>query len=237
MVRILVASRDDVVADLSDELRAGAQLSGGDNRAALARLVDRVSATEAVARRLPSDLAAGRRAIRVHPRWRRRYAEPFARQVPLADVTAHVAMLTQVFAEGLADLADRTDLHEPWAAGGPRTRAIVDPLSRAVVTGLNGGDARGRSGRRSPHLQSIPRRGSVRIRCGVAATPAAHHRRARSAQPIALRISFSPAERVTRGCRPRAEKWLRWLGQPATEVRSRFRPLSGFSQVASPQNC
>jgi hypothetical protein len=140
--RTFVASRDEVVANLSDELRAGAQLSGGDDRVALARLVDRVLATEAVARRLPSDLAAGRRAIRVHPRWRRRYAEPFARQVPLTDATAHVALLTRVFAEELADLADRTDLHEPWAAGGPRTRAIIDPLSRAVVTALSGGDGR-----------------------------------------------------------------------------------------------
>jgi hypothetical protein len=51
-------------------------------------------------------------------------------------------LLTRVFAEELADLADRTDLHELWAAGGPRTRAIIDPLSRAVVTALSGGDAR-----------------------------------------------------------------------------------------------
>jgi Aromatic acid exporter family member 1 len=139
--RTFVASQDEVIADLADELRAGARLTGGDDLPALGRLVDRVMATEAKARRLPSDLAAVRRAIRVHPRWRRRYAESIAGLVPLADTTAHVALLTRVFAEELADLAHRTDLHEPWAASGPRTRDVVDPLSRAVVAALSGGDA------------------------------------------------------------------------------------------------
>ena len=140
--RTFVASRDEVVTQLADELRTGAQQSGGDDRAGLGGLVDRVLTTEAAGRALPGDLAAARRAVRVHPFWRRRYTQPLAALGPIADTTAHVALLTRVFAEELVDLAHRADLHSQWAASGPRTRAVIDPLARAVTLALNGADAR-----------------------------------------------------------------------------------------------
>jgi uncharacterized membrane protein YccC len=51
--RTFVASRDEAVTQLADELRTGAQLSGGEDRAGLGGLVDRVLRTEAAGRALP----------------------------------------------------------------------------------------------------------------------------------------------------------------------------------------
>jgi hypothetical protein len=103
--------------------------------------VARAVATETVARTLPADVVAARRAIRAHPRWRRRYAETFAEQVPLADRAARAADLVRLFAEELLDLVDRAHLREYWDASGPSVRSIVAPLAVAVEASLTGRDA------------------------------------------------------------------------------------------------
>jgi hypothetical protein len=140
--RTFLATSDEVVTQLADELRTGAQLSGGDDHAGLGRLVDRVRSTEAKGGALPGDLAAARRAISVNPLWRRRYTRPLAALVSIAETTARVASLTRLFAGELVDLADRADLHAQWAGSGPRTRAIIEPLAQAMTVALNGRDAR-----------------------------------------------------------------------------------------------
>jgi hypothetical protein len=106
--------------------------------ALVARLTDRTHRRDDAARALPDQLASARRAVRLHPLWRRRHtAELAALEGPTA-VAPEITTLVRAHVADVVELGRRPDTREWWAATAPRTRAVVQPLAEAVAAGLRG---------------------------------------------------------------------------------------------------
>ncbi|MCE3551037.1 aromatic acid exporter family protein [Pseudonocardia sp. RS11V-5] len=103
-----------------------------------ARLTARTHRSDDAARRLPDQLATARRAVRLHPLWRRRHTAELAALVEPAAAAAEVTVLVRVHVADVVELGRRPDTCEWWAASAPRTRAVVTPLAAAVAAGLRG---------------------------------------------------------------------------------------------------
>ena len=139
---------DDVATSSGENLVLAADLlamapetTGGDGsaREELARrLQAQVSRVDDQARKLPAQLAAARRAVRLHPRWRRRHTQELADLVRPTEVAPEIAELIRVHVADATELGSRVDAQDWRAAAAPLVRPVALPLAEAVTAELSG---------------------------------------------------------------------------------------------------
>lgn len=103
-----------------------------------ARLTDRVHRRDDTARKLPGRLASARRAVRLHPLWRRRHAAELAALEEPTAAAPEITELVRTHVTDVVELGRRPDTCAWWAGTAARTRAVVRPLADAVAAGLKG---------------------------------------------------------------------------------------------------
>jgi hypothetical protein len=150
--RSFVAALRDVADGAAEDLLLAADLPGDPADPArddlAARLRHRTHRRDDAARRLPDQLASARRAVRLHPLWRRRHTAGLAALEGPAAAAPEITALVRAHVADVVELGRRTDTREWWAASAARNREIVLPLAEAVAAGLRGtpdGDALARA--------------------------------------------------------------------------------------------
>jgi hypothetical protein len=127
------------------------------------RLEAQSSRVDDQARTLPARLAAARRAVRIHPRWRRRHAQELDDLVRPTDAAPDIAELVRAHVADVAELGIRVDAQDWRATTAPLTRAIVLPLAEAVTGGLTGEPNREALDKASAALQAHMTADSTRL--------------------------------------------------------------------------
>jgi uncharacterized membrane protein YgaE (UPF0421/DUF939 family) len=147
--RSLVREHGDLTTTLARSLLAAGNLVGASAPQAgtesgpleqLRRLAAESRPVETRARSLSTQLSATRKAIRVHPLWRKRYRGELARLEPAVSAISEVATQLRLYLDDLAELASRPDAQPWWQTAGPTTRDITAPLSKALAARLAGHD-------------------------------------------------------------------------------------------------
>lgn len=149
-VRIFLTEVRDVAGSSADNLILAASLIQALGRPAtqryaadIRRLRESTRSADATARSLQPHLATARKAIRVHPLWRRRYGGELAALMPTVRTAAEVTTLIRLYAEDIIDLAGRAEARTWSVTAGRAINAVVTPLAEAVALTLTGRPAQG----------------------------------------------------------------------------------------------